>query len=112
MSSGIQVLMAPLPGQRIVNAKDPEDGYEDGSVLAYRKDGDEVLFASWDVEEPKGMVWIPVVEFTPDPEAIQPPDLADVEQPVEESTDGTGTSEKPQSSPFGRGGLRRRPGVE
>jgi hypothetical protein len=107
MESGITVLMAPLPGQRLVDGADPEDG----SVLAYRKGGDEALFASWDAEESKGMAWIPVSEFSPDPEAIRPPEIVEEEQP-QEAQDGT--TERPVvQGPFGRGkGLRRRPEVE
>lgn len=110
MDSGITVLMTALPGQRITDEKDPENG----SVLAYRKGGDECLFASWDAEESKGMAWIPVSEFSPDPEAIMPPDIED--QPQEPETETTdGTTERPSApGPFGRGpsSLRRRPGVE
>ena len=113
MDSGVTFLMTAIPGQRIVNEKDLDDGFEDGSVLALRKGGDEVLFASWDLEKPKGMTWIPVGEFSPDPEAIQPPGL---EQPADEPEQPAedGPSERPSAAgPFGRGGgLRRRPGVE
>jgi hypothetical protein len=110
MDNGITVLMTALPGQRVTDEKSPEDG----SILAYRKNGDEVLFASWDAETSKGMVWLPVGEFSPDPESIQPPDL---EQPGQEPAEpeADGTTERPSTAgPFGRGSgsLRRRPGVE
>jgi hypothetical protein len=110
MESGLTVLMTALPGQRITDPEKPEDG----SILAYRKHGDEALFSSWDTENAKGMVWIPVTEFSPDPEAIQPPNLEQQEEPVEQPEDGTGAAERPiTQGPFGRGGnLRRRPGVE
>lgn len=111
MDSGITVLMTPIPGQRIVDEKDPDDGFHNGSVLAFRNGGEECLFASWDVETPKGMTWIPVVEFSPDPEAIMPPDL-DESQDQTEQEGPEGTTERPApAGPFGRG-LRRRPGVE
>lgn len=110
MDSGITVLMTALPGQRITDEKNPEDG----SVLAYRKAGDEALFASWDTQTSQGMAWIPVGEFSPDPEAIRPPDLNDPETEQEPEQEEDGTTERPSSSgPFGRrGGLPRRPGVE
>lgn len=110
MESGITVLMTALPGRRLIDGKDPEDG----SVLAYRKAGDEALFASWDADEDRGMTWIPVGEFSPDPEAIRPPDLTDDPQEPQPSADGSGTSERPVThGPFGRGSrLRSRPEVE
>lgn len=101
--SGMTVLMTPLPGQRLIVDQDPEDG----SVLAYRKGGDEALFASWDADVSKGMTWIPVSEFSPDPEAIRPPEIIEEEQP-QESTDGSGTTERPiVEGPFGRGARGR-----
>jgi hypothetical protein len=102
---GIMVLMAPLPGQRLVDGAEPEDG----SILAYRKNGDEGLFASWfidDREDKPGrpMVWIPIGEFSPDPEAIRPPEIVETGEPQE--TDD-GSQERPvEEGPFGRG--RRR----
>lgn len=110
MDSGITVLMTALPGQRIVDANDPDNGFVDGSILAYRKSGDEVLFASWDLDKPSGMVWVPVGEFSPDPEAIQPPGIGEDNPEPEAETEGP--TERPSAAgPFGRG-LRRRPGVE
>lgn len=117
-SGGIQVLMAALPGQRVTPGLDVEDG----SVLAYRGNGDECLFASWedDPKDPnrgKGMVWIPVGEFSPDPEAIKPPDIVETTE-SEPIDDGTGTTEAdPGHGPMGgasggRSGLRKRPTVE
>jgi hypothetical protein len=107
MDSGITVLMTALPGQRVTDEKNPEDG----SVLAYRKGGDEALFASWDTDSAQGMAWIPVGEFSPDPEAIRPPDI---EEPAEPEQAEDGTTERPSTAgPFGRrSGLPRRPGVE
>lgn len=119
-SGGIQVLISALPGQRVTPGLDVEDG----SVLAYRGNGDECLFASWedDPKNPdrgKGMVWIPVGEFSPDPEAIKPPDIDDGQgdegAPID---DGSGTTEAdPGHGPMGgrsggRPGLRKRPTVE
>jgi len=107
MESGIQVLMTPLPGRRLIDGKDPEDG----SILAYRKGGDEGLFASWNAEEDQPMAWIPVGEFSPDPEAIRPPEIVEGEEEPTPAEDGT--TEKPVvQGPFGRGGLRRRPTTE
>ncbi len=99
-TNGLMILMTPLPGQRIVDGQEPEDG----SILAYRKDGDEGLFASWFIDEDenkpgKPMVWIPISEFSPDPEAIRPPEIVEGEAPTEE-----GTTERPVvEGPFGRG---------
>ena len=106
--SGIQVLMAPLPGQRLIDGGDPEDG----SVLAYRKNGDEALFASWDAENSKPMAWIPISEFSPDPEAIRPPEIVEGEEEAQEAPDGT--QERPVvEGPFGRGrGRSKRPSAE
>lgn len=108
-NTGIMILMTPLPGQRIVDGQEPEDG----SILAYRKDGDEGLFASWFIDEDedkpgKPMVWIPINEFSPDPEAIRPPDI--VQEPGE-GEGGEGVQEKPVvEGPFGRGrGRSKRP---
>lgn len=105
MDHSITMLVAPLPGIRLVEGN--EEG-ESGSVLGFRKGGDEVLFASWSEEKDVPMVWIPLGEFSPDPEAIMPPDIVpagEEEQPAE------GTVEKP-GNPFGRGGPRKRPGLE
>lgn len=99
---GITVLMQPLPGQRIGDGAEPEDG----SVLAYRKDGDECLFASWHIDEDeekpgRPMVWIPVGEFSPDPEAIRPPEIVDGAE--SEPSDAPGIQERPSvEGPFGR----------
>jgi hypothetical protein len=103
--SGIQVLMTPLPGQRLVDGGEPEDG----SVLAYRKGGDEALFASWDAENSKPMAWIQIGEFSPDPEAIRPPEIVEEGEEPTEAPDGT--QERPVvEGPFGRGrGRSKRP---
>jgi len=113
MDSGVTFLMTAIPGQRIIQGKDPDE-FEDGSVLALRKGGDEVLFASWDLEESKGMAWIPVSEFSPDPEAIRPPDIEQPADEPEQPADETGPTERrSDAGPFGRtSGLRRRPGVD
>lgn len=102
--SGIQVLMTPLPGRRLIQDKDPDDG----SILAYRKGGDEGLFASWNADEDVPMQWIPVGEFSPDPEAIRPPEILEEEPTVPA---GDGTQERPVvEGPFGRGrGRSKRP---
>lgn len=111
MENAIQVLMTPLPGQRLVEGQEAEDG----SILAYRKCGDEGLFASWFLDEDedkpgKPMVWIPIGEFSPDPEAIRPPEIITDEVPTD-AADGTGTQERPiVEGPFGRGrGRSKRP---
>jgi hypothetical protein len=102
---GIQVLLQPLPGQRLVEGAEPEDG----SILAYRKDGDEGLFASWDVDHSKPMVWIPVGEFSPDPEAIRPPEIDETAQEQPEEP----TETPVEHGPFGRGrGRSKRPSSE
>jgi hypothetical protein len=105
MDHGITMLVAPLPGIRIIEGND--EG-ESGSVLGFRKGGDEVLFASWNDDKDVPMVWIPLGEFSPDPEAIMPPDIVPAE--IEEAPAGEGTTEKP-GNPFGRG-PKKRPGLE
>jgi hypothetical protein len=113
MESGITFLPVPIPGIRLSgNAGDGEDG----SMIALRRGGEEILFASWEVDEvegsddakARGMVWVPVGEFSPDPEAIRPPDIGVDDLPAEEQPDGTAERE---GSPFGgaRSGLKRRP---
>ncbi len=107
MDGSITMLMQPLPGIRLTTGKE-----DDGSILGFRHGGDEVLFASWhDVEaEEKAMEWIPIAEFSPDPEFFRPPDIEP--QPEEQPTEAAdGTQERPvESGPFG-GGVRRRPGL-
>jgi len=113
--SGVTILMSAIPGVRILG----EEELEDGSMVALRKGGDEILFASWENDEkehPKGMVWIPVSEFSPDPEAIRPPEIQEGPDPAlpddapESAPAEDGTSEKP-GNPFGRN-LRKRPGLD
>jgi hypothetical protein len=105
MENAIQVLMSPLPGQRLIEGQEAEDG----SILAYRKCGDEGLFASWFLDEDenkpgKPMVWIKISEFSPDPEAIRPPEIMEgnpEENPPQDA--GDGTQERPiVEGPFGR----------
>lgn len=106
---GIQVLMTALPGRRLIDGKDPEDG----SILAYRKNGDEGLFASWNAEEDQPMAWIPIGEFSPDPESIRPPEIIEGEETDPQPAEGETTVDKPVvHGPFGRAGLRRRPTTE
>lgn len=108
MQDGITMLIAPLPGVRLGENKELD---QDGSILGFRKNGDEVLFTSWDVEDRGGMQWIPVTEFAPEPDSVMPPEVL-AEQQTEEVVE-EGAAEKPSSSgPFGRGGLRRRPELE
>ncbi len=57
----------PLPGSRKIGTGQ----YEDGSILAFRKDGEEVLYASQS-DERKGLIWIPVTEFIVNPAEIEP----------------------------------------
>jgi hypothetical protein len=104
MIDGVTMLVSPLPGVRLI---DGDDEGEDGSVLGFRKGGDEVLFASWDTEKNVPMAWIPIAEFSPEPSAVIPPDYEDA-PPAE---GGDQTTERP-GSPFGRSGPRKRPGLE
>ncbi len=59
------------------------------------------------------MAWIPVAEFSPDPESIRPPEIVEEgEEQVQEAGDGT-TERSVSQGPFGRAkGLRRRPEAE
>jgi len=112
MQHEITMLVSPIPGIRLVEGKDSEDG----SMIALRKSGDEILFASWETESPesdrgRGMTWIPVGEFSPDPESIRPPEILEEtgEEEAEEQADGT--KEKPGNPFGGQRGLRKRPGL-
>ncbi len=105
MDNGVTMLITPIPGVRLVEGGDQEAD-NSGSILAFRKGGDEALFASWDGSKDVPMVWIPISEFSPDPESIMPPDIVPSDEPEQE-----GTTEKP-GNPFGKGGPRKRPGLE
>jgi len=60
--------------------------YEEGAILAVRKDGDEVLFASAEstAEDRRPLVWISLEEFSVNPVAIAVEDdfLEDDPHPV------------------------------
>ncbi len=102
MDPQITMLISPLTGLRLIPDKDPEAG----SVIAFRKGGDEALFASWDEE--RGMEWIPVGEF-----CMDPPEGYGDEQPgtEEQQTETDGVTEVPtRKAPFG--GVRRRKELE
>lgn len=103
---GITMLLTPIPGVRLVEGSS-EDADSSGSILAFRKGGDEVLFASWNGDKDVPLAWIPIAEFSPDPESIMPPDIV----PAEEPEVPEGTTEKP-GHPFGKSGPRKRPGLE
>lgn len=108
MEPQITMLLNPLPGIRVVDGQEDEDG----SIVAFRKGGDEALFASWDVDTAKGMKWIPIEEFSVDPEAVKPADLDEgqpgtEEQPAEGETPVEVPSKK---GPFGN--IRRRKELE
>jgi hypothetical protein len=53
------------------------------------------------------MAWIPIGEFSAEPAAIIPPDF-------DEATPGEGGEESTErpGNPFGRGGPRKRPGLD
>lgn len=109
MENRVTLLLQPLPGLRLIEGGTTEEG----SIVALRKDGDECLYVSGG-EEDKGMVWIPVGEFSVDPEAVTPPDFFEEPQPGGEAPAEGGeeqpVSEKPsRSGPMGR--LRRRPEI-
>jgi len=103
MDPQITMLLTPLTGLRLIPDKDPEAG----SVIAFRKGGDEALFASWDEE--RGMEWIPVGEFCMDP----PEGYDEGQPPAEEQPTGEEpvTEVPTRKSPFG-GGVRRRKELE
>jgi hypothetical protein len=112
MESGVTLLIHPLPGVRIV----PDGKKEAGSIIALRRDGDECLYVP-DTEEEKGMEWLPIGQFSVDPEAVAIPDLepavAEVEpgtEPIEEQpqTDEPAESAPVRKGPFGRGLKRRK----
>jgi hypothetical protein len=107
MESQITMLISPLPGLRLLGG-DAEP--EQGSVIAFRKNGDEALFASWNDEEgqEKGLAWIPVGEFSVNPDSVTPPEILEEEpQPGDEpQEDQPTTQRKGRGGPFG--GLPRR----
>jgi hypothetical protein len=109
MDSAITMLMTPLPGRRLVDGQESEDG----SIIGFRKNGDEALFVSWNAEEDteKGMQWIPVSEFSPDPEAVRPPEVTEEGEGAVPSEDQLPTEVPVKKGPFGRG-VRRRPELE
>ena len=107
MDGAITMLMQPMPGIRLTPGKE-----DDGSIVGFRRGGDEVLFVSWhDAErEERPMEWLPLAEFSPDPEYVRPPDVEPAGEPATEADDGT-TEHQSQAGPFGGGGVRRRPGL-
>lgn len=108
MENQVTMLITPLPGLRLLGG-DAEP--EQGSILAFRKNGDEGLFASWNDEEgqEKGLAWIPIGEFSVNPDAVSPPEIEEEPVPGEEEQPGEEqppTERKSRSGPFGS--LRRR----
>lgn len=116
MEGKVTLLMQALPGLRLfaeAEGKEPEDG----SIIALRKDGDECLYVPRTDDE-KGMEWIPIGQFSVDPEAVTPIDI--LEQPGEEgeivdeaTPESGGPREVPtRKSPFGGRQLKRRQQTE
>ena len=96
----IKLLMTPLPGVRLFpgeEAKEPEPG----SIIAFRKGGDECLYASGGEEE-RGLAWIPVGEFSVDPEAVTPPEFVDDPSHLPAEDLQADDGKKPGRTPFGR----------
>ncbi len=113
MDGKVTMLVNALPGLRLLG----EGKTEEGSIIALRRDGDECLYVPR-MEDEKGMVWIPVGEFSVDPEAVTPPEFLEEPAPGEGEpvVDGEPTAveaeqpptERPsRTGPMGRA-LRRR----
>jgi hypothetical protein len=62
--------------QFLVEWLDGSVGGDKGVGMAFRKTGDEILFAS-----AKPMRWVPIAEFTVDPEMIVADDDNEIPQP-------------------------------
>jgi hypothetical protein len=104
MDGKITMLVTPLPGLRLMGeGKEPEDG----SIIAFRKDGDECLYVPHDE---KGMEWIPVGQFSVDPEAVAPIEYEEEpgEVPAEETPAEEPREIPTRKSPFGGRPLKRR----
>jgi len=106
MDGKVTMLVNALPGLRLLG----EEKTEEGSIIALRREGDECLYVPR-TENEKGMCWIPVGEFSVDPEAVTPVEFLDEttggegEQPVE----GEEPAEIPsRKTPFGGRQLKRR----
>lgn len=106
MEGKVTLFLQALPGIRLLG----EGKTEEGSIIALRRDGDEALYVPR-TEEEKGMTWIPVGEFSVDPEAVTPvefledgqnPDEGQVEQGEE------ATEQSIRTGPFGGRQLKRR----
>lgn len=111
MDDRLTMLMAPLTGYRLLDG----GTLEEGSIIGFRKGGDECLYVPR-TEEEKGMEWIPVGSFSVDPEAVTPPDMLPdpaAETPPGEEAHQEGEPSAPDQGrgPFGRS-VRRRPELE
>ncbi|MGI0148685.1 MAG: hypothetical protein ACREDF_04035 [Thermoplasmata archaeon] len=106
MDGKVTLLVNALPGLRLFQ----EGKTEEGSIIALRRDGDECLYVPR-TEEDKGMDWIPVREFSVDPEAVTPVEFLEDPQPGEgEAPEAEeGAVEVPsRKGPFGGRQLKRR----
>lgn len=107
MDGKVTMLVNALPGLRLLG----EGKTEEGSIIALRREGDECLYVPR-TEDEKGMVWIPVGEFSVDPEAVTPVEFLDEpgeETPGEEGGEGGEPTEVlKKGTPFGGRPLKRR----
>lgn len=116
MDNRITLFIQPLTGLRLLG----EEKTEEGSIIALRKDGDECLYVPR-TEDERGMTWIPIGEFSVDPEAVTPVEFSEAEpQPGEGEETPQGEGEggdqphevTPRSGPFGGRKLKRRTEVD
>lgn len=106
MDGKVTLLLQALPGLRLLG----EGKTEEGSIIALRRDGDECLYVPR-TEDEKGMTWIPVAEFSVDPEAVTPPEFLEEEPGGEEEVGGEGgepAETTPRTGPFGGRQFKRR----
>lgn len=105
MDGKVTLLLQALPGLRLLG----EEKTEEGSIIALRRDGDECLYVPR-TEDEKGMEWIPIAQFSVDPEAVTPVEFVE-EAPAEGETveeGGEPAEVKPRTGPFGGRQLKRR----
>ena len=106
MDGKVTMLVTPLPGLRLLGGGKTEDG----SIIALRRDGEECLYVPR-TEDERGMCWIPIGEFSVDPEAVPPVEF--LEQLPLEGEGHPAESEEPsevpsRKDPFGGRKLKRR----
>jgi hypothetical protein len=104
MDGKVTMFVNALPGLRLLG----EGKTEEGSIIALRREGDECLYVPR-TEDEKGMSWIPVSEFSVDPEAVTPVEFLDETPPGEGEEQPEGEGGEPTEVPSKRGPFGGRP---